>query len=434
VTPHVISILLLAASSAAPVPASAEPSPAAPIWTEADALDALARGSPALADARAAEAAARGDLTQAGLVPNPTLSVGAGNLPVRANVTPSGNGNGIASNLVASVGIDQPIELGGKRGRRVAQARSALAAATASRADALRAATFELRRDFWDAVRARERRALAEQVLSRYAETIRITRARYESQDISSIDLEKVELEGAQHENELADAVAAQRSSVAQLLALVGPAAPPTVQVQGDLALAAPALDPERLVARARDARPDLAAARHAAEAARGAVRLAEAQAVPDLTVGASYAHSRAIAAGDNPDTLAFTVAVPLPLFHRNQGDIAHARAEADRAKHAAEALEAQVRQDVLGAHARYAAAAEKVKRYEGGALQRAERALSVAEKTWRAGDRSLLELLEAERTYIELRGDYLDTLFELREARLELERAVAAPLGEEER
>jgi cobalt-zinc-cadmium efflux system outer membrane protein len=433
VTPHVIA-LLLAASPAAAAPTSAEPSPAAPVWTEADALAALGRGSPALADARAAEAAARGELTQAGLVPNPTLSLGAANLPVHANTTPSGDGNGVANNLVTSVGIDQPIELGGKRGRRVAQARSALAAATASRADALRTATFELRRAFWDAVRARERRALAEQVLSRYAETTRITRARFESQDISAIDLEKVELEGAKHENDLADAVAAQRSSVAQLLALVGPAAPPTVQVQGDLAVKAPALDPERLTARARDARPDLAAARHATEAARAAVRVAEAQAVPDLTVGASYTRSRAIAAGDNPDALAFTLALPLPLFHRNQGDIARARAEAERTQHAAAALEAQVRQEVLAAHARYAAAGEKVTRYEGGTLQRAERALSIAEKTWRAGDRSLLELLEAERTYIELRADYLDTLFELREARLQLERAVAAPLGEGER
>ena len=76
--------------------------------------------------------------------------------------------------------------------------------------------------------------------------------------------------------------------------------------------------------------------------------------------------------------------------------------------------------------------AVEKVARYDGGALARADRALAVAEKTWRAGDRSLLELLEAERTWIALRGDYLDTELELREAALELERAVGAPLAPE--
>jgi cobalt-zinc-cadmium efflux system outer membrane protein len=90
------------------------------------------------------------------------------------------------------------------------------------------------------------------------------------------------------------------------------------------------------------------------------------------------------------------------------------------------------VAREVAAALARYRAAAEKVARYDGGALERADRALQVAEKTWRAGDRSLLEYLEAERTWVELRGDYLDTLFELRQAAFELEKAVGHPLLED--
>lgn len=408
---------------------AAGPPAAVPIWTEADALAALERGSQSLADARAAAAAARGDLTQAGLLPNPQLSVGAANLPLRANA--SSNGAGVGRNLVTSAELDQPLELGGKRGKRVARARALLAGAREGVADAMRTASFELRRAFWQGVRARERRALAEQVKQRYAETIRISRARSQSQDISAIDLEKVELEGLRQENDLADAVAAARSAVAELLALVGPAAPPEVEIRGELAAPAVAVDPARLLARARELRPDLRAARSQADAARLGVAAARAEAVPDLTVGVGYTHSLALRAGDNPDALAVTLALPLPLFHRNQGEIAKASAEADRAARAAAALDARVAQEVAAAGARYAAAAEKVARYQAGALQRADRALQVAEKTWRAGDRSLLELLEAERTWIALRGDYLDTLFELREAGLELERAVGGPLEE---
>ncbi|HET8734423.1 MAG TPA: hypothetical protein VFM45_11715, partial [Anaeromyxobacteraceae bacterium] len=68
--------------------------PDRPTWTEADALAAFRRASPAVVEARAAEAEARGDLEQAGLRPNPNLSLGASNLPLRSNVTSSGNGSG----------------------------------------------------------------------------------------------------------------------------------------------------------------------------------------------------------------------------------------------------------------------------------------------------------------------------------------------------
>jgi cobalt-zinc-cadmium efflux system outer membrane protein len=401
-----------------------------PVWTEADALAAFERSSPALAEARAAEDAARADVSQAALRPNPTLAVGASNIPVQANPT-WGNGAGIRNNVVGSVEVDQPLELGGKRSRRVAVAKGTLAGASLARADAVRTARAELRLAFWGAVRARERRLLAEVIRARSTETLRIMRARLEHQDLSALDLDKIELEAAQQENDLADAVASERAAVADLLRLVGPGAPPDVDVSGALAWKAPPLDPARLADRARETRPDVRAARRQVETSRAALALAEAQAVPDVTVGVGYTRSRALVSGDNPQALALTLSLPLPLFSRNQGEIQKARVELRRAEDAARAVEAGVAREVAAAHARYAAAAEKVARYDGGALARAERALAVAERTYRAGDRSLLEFLEAERTFVAVRSDYLDTMYELRAARLELEQAVGADLTE---
>ena len=111
-----------------------------PVWTEADALAAFERTSPALAEARAAEEAARADVSQAKLRPNPTLSLGASNVPLETNPPPIGNGPGLGNNLVTSIGIEQPIELGGKRSHRVAVAKGALTGAGLSRADAVRKA------------------------------------------------------------------------------------------------------------------------------------------------------------------------------------------------------------------------------------------------------------------------------------------------------
>ena len=415
-----LSFALLLGAAEPPVP-----------WTEADALAAFERGSQVLADARAAEAGARGDLVQAGLIPNPNLTLSAANFPLTTNPPPTGNGPGWSKNLVTSAGLDQLLELGGKRGKRQAQARAALAGAVAGSADARRTSLFELRTAFWSAVRARERRLLAEQVTGRSVEIERIGKARLDAEDISRADFEKIELEAMKQQNDLADTIATERGAVSGLLALVGPAAPPDVEVRGDLAVRPPPLDEARLAVRAVEERADVRAARAQSEAARATVSLAWAQAVPDLTLGLGYTRSKAVAVGDKTDSLALIFSVPLPLFHRNQGEIARASAEAERSERAAVALQARVARDVAAALARYRAATEKVARYDGGALQRADRALQVAEKTWRAGDRSLLEYLEAERTWVALRGDYLDTQFELRQAAFELEKVVGRPLLE---
>lgn len=405
--------------------------PGRPVWTEADALAAFDAGSPALSDARAAEAAARADAVQAGARPNPNLSAGLGNVPLSANLTPGGNGPSFSKNYTTTLALEQPIELGGKRGKRLAAARGAVEEARLGVDDARRTARAALRTAFWNAVRAKEKRALADAVKARYGETLRIMRARRASEDISAVDLDRVELEGAKQENDLADAVAEERAALAELLRLAGPAAPAEVDVQGTLRTAPTTLDAAALAAKALASRPDLAQARGRVATARAGADLARAGRIPDVTVGVGWTHSRAIAAGDNPDALAVTLGVPLPLFDRRTGEIQKADVAVAAAERTFAARQAAVGRDVARAWARHAAAAEKVARYEGGALARADRALEVMEKTYRAGDRSLLEFLEAERTDIAVRVDYLDTLYELRAARLELEQAVGVPLPE---
>jgi cobalt-zinc-cadmium efflux system outer membrane protein len=407
--------------------------PDLPVWTLDDALAAFLRSSPELDEARARERSSQADVTQAGLAPNPEASITVGNIPLQANVTGSGNGSGLSRNAVSSLALSRAFELGRKREKRVAAATSRVAATRASYDDAVRLARFELARAFWQALVAKEKRVLAEEIRARYAETARISRARFEAEDISAADLDKIVLEGSRQENEVADARTSEAVATQELLRLVGPGAPPAVAVAGELA-APPATppDPAELSRRARDARPDVRGARQRVETARRDLALAEAQAVPDLTLGVSYTHSQATLAGDNPDTLAFTAGLPLPFSHRNQGEVAKARIELETAGRAVAAAEARADREIAEALSRLSAAEEKARRYDEGMLARARRALEVAEKAYRQGAASLLQLLEAERTSIQLRQDALDTLFELRTARLEVDRAAGAVAGAE--
>src|SRR5262249_23209860 len=97
------------------------------------------------------------------------------------------------------------------------------------------------------------------------------------------------------------------------------------------------------------------------------------------------------------------------------------ARVAIKRAENDAERIEIQVRQEVGEAVRRAERSRARMAVLQGGMLERAETALKVAEKSYRAGAISLLELLEAQRTYLETRAEYLRSEYEQRQSRIDL-------------
>jgi cobalt-zinc-cadmium efflux system outer membrane protein len=203
----------------------------------------------------------------------------------------------------------------------------------------------------------------------------------------------------------------------------------PSPQALGGPAMApAPPRAPlplEPLVARALQERPDLRAARKGQAFSDAMIASAEREAFPDISLGAIYTHSGFTVSGDNPNALALTLGMPLPFFDRNQAGIARARVEAKRSVNDTARLELLVRHDVTGAVRRVERARQLLDVYEGGLISRAENQLTVAEKALKAGHYSLLELLEAQRTFIETRAQYLRVQDDHRKAMVEVAHAV---------
>jgi cobalt-zinc-cadmium efflux system outer membrane protein len=179
------------------------------------------------------------------------------------------------------------------------------------------------------------------------------------------------------------------------------------------------------LVTHALAARPDLKAAEKARQHAEVALAGARRDALPDPTLGIAYTHDDFTVSGDNPNTLALTLSLPLPIFDRNQGGIGRARVDVQRTANQAERLSLQIRREVAEAARRSDRARTLLAVYEGGMLERADAALRVAERAYKAGASSLLELLEAQRTYIETRGQYLRTTYDYRQATIDVRHVV---------
>lgn len=388
------------------------------------------------------------DVVAARLYPNPTLGYAIGNLLLgTANLQNPVPTSSFADQPVQTIGVSEIVDVWMKRSAHIRAAEKGVERRRLLTEDALREIVYGVRSGFAEAVREQEERQMAREFADRYAQTIKISQARFKAGDISEADLRKIELEGLRYQNAVIDAemqLDVARSRLAALLGLPVGQLPPALAAPADAA-ARPGFDLAGLTARALERRPDLRAAGAARIQADAQVASAERDALPDITLGAAYTHSAFTTSGDNPNTLGLILSLPLPLFDRNQANIGRARLDQRRADNDGERLRIAVARDVAEAVRRGTRAATLLAVFErptgadvpgtptgtsdkGGMLSRAETALRVAEKSYRAGAISLIELLEAQRTYLDTQAQYLRALYDLRQATVDVAHAVGEP------
>ncbi|HVV50010.1 MAG TPA: TolC family protein, partial [Polyangia bacterium] len=127
-----------------------------------------------------------------------------------------------------------------------------------------------------------------------------------------------------------------------------------------------------------------------------------------------------------SPPTLEFSLTGALPLFYQQQGEIKKAEADARAQDAQAAKLRAQVVADVENAFAGYETAQRQVQRMEGRLLERARRARELVELQYQKGAASLLEYLDAQRTYVAAKGEYIQDLTAYWNAIFQIEAATA--------
>jgi cobalt-zinc-cadmium efflux system outer membrane protein len=153
-------------------------------------------------------------------------------------------------------------------------------------------------------------------------------------------------------------------------------------------------ISPDELETMAVNERPDLRAAKFGVTAAQSQLALAKANAKQDLNVTFNYSHVSSINAGT------FIFSIPLPIFNRNQGEIARTRFAINQANFTATAAEETVRTDVRNAYEGVEDNAQIVDLYQLGYLQQAKESRDITEFSYRQGAAPLLDYLDAERSY----------------------------------
>jgi cobalt-zinc-cadmium efflux system outer membrane protein len=401
----------------AAMPAVAAP-PLAQVSLE-EAVRLAARDNPALRARQLEYKATQANEVTAALRPNPVLEYKAEQLGGR----PFPATDAIPQYTVS---FSQLIETGGKRQRRIDSARAATLVSGHELDGARREVVTQVQKSFTTLLLGENALGLARSNLTNLDELERLQAVRAEKGDISELELTRLRVQRYLFERDALDAAQTVRTAKIAVRALAGAdmIAEDFTPV-GALVFRDAVVRREDLYRRMLDYRPDLRAAEAAQARARAERDLARANAWWDFAPMLQYQR----VGGDN--TIGFGFSLPLRIFDRNQGEIARAAAEVSRADALREATLVQARTELEVALATLGTEGDKVRALRDTYLPRALQVRDTVEFAYRRGGLSLLDFLDAQRSYRETALEYLRALASHQSAAYDLEAAVGGPLGD---
>jgi outer membrane protein, heavy metal efflux system len=341
------------------------------------------------------------EITQ-NLRPNPTLFADWEYLPLGS---PAKQNPGIYSgqstndylnnNTEGDIGLSYLIERGGKRHDRL-QAQKDITAQTRSLVeDNGRGLTFQVATLFYNVQLAESTLELAQKDVKSFQETVDISEHQYKAGGISENDYLMIKLQLLQFESDLEQAQLARVQSLSDLRQLLGyESVSQNYDVAGPFEYQPVKGNLEDLQLKALQNRPDLRAAQQGVTAANSQLTLQKANAQQDVTVQGNYSHVNAI------NTATIYGSIPLPIFNRNQGEIAKARFAITQAQELEKATNGQALTDVYDAYQGLRTNDKLVLLYISKYLDAATRSRDISEYAYRRGGISLLNFLDAERSY----------------------------------
>ncbi len=354
----------------------------------------------------------------ANLRPNPTFGADSQFIPIFAPQDFSVDELNLTQQF--DLGISYLFERGHKRQRRLQAARDQTAVTRAQVADAERSLAFDVGQQFVSVLLAESTLQFAQDDLKDFQGTVDIAQAQFNAGAISEADFLKIKLQLLQFQTDVSSARLAKVQALVSLRQLLGyDAVPANYDVVGDLAYQPLKGNVEDMQARAIRERPDFQAARLGVTAAQSQVLLAQANAKVDVSGTYDFTHT----AGQNSASI--FASFDLPIFNRNQGEIARTRYALTQAEETQQSASDTVMSDVAGAYEAVRSNDEIVQLYTSEYLKQAQDSRDISEYAYKRGAASLLDFLDAERSYRAAQLAYRQALASYMTALEQLKQAV---------
>jgi cobalt-zinc-cadmium efflux system outer membrane protein len=339
------------------------------------------------------------------LRPNPVLTVSGQTLNVLgANFSPS---TPLGPNQV-NIHTDLPMERGRKREQRVALAKEEKSLAELGVREVMRQVIATVQDTYVAVQQAKQNLALAQDNLKSLEGVVTVNEARLANGDLAQVELERSRVAALQYSAAVQQAQLLLDQAKIQLQQAIGRRQKTTdldvtAELRRDVVLDT---QPE-IAQQALAQRPDYLMGQQSQILSQADLRLQVANGKVDYSVGTEYTHQRAWGIGGSSMGVYFSM--PLPVFNKNQGEIARAEREIKLAQARITAREAAIETEVDQAYRQYTVSRQLLANIEIGMLGKARTVRDTTEYSYRRGEASLVEFLDAQRAFNDTMQTYND-------------------------
>ncbi|MGY2137302.1 TolC family protein [Pseudomonas reactans] len=368
------------------------------------ALQTAFANNPDLAAAQWEIDIAQGGRQQAGLIPNPVASWDVEDTRRDSRTT--------------SIKISQALELGGKRGARIdvaSRVQDAAALTLEQRRNTLRAEVID---NYYGALRAQERLDLAQRSMAVAERGLVVANGRVTAGKASPVEATRAQVQVSEIRLELDRAQIGLTDAYRRLAASTGSAAP-NFQAVATQNLSAPTVPSATQLLARLEQTAELRLAELSILQNEASVGLEKAQRIPDLDVSIGSQYDASVRERVN----LVGVSMPIPLFNRNQGNVLAASRRADQARDLRNAAELRLRTETRQALDLWQSANTEVRAFNQQILPAAQSAVDSATRGFEMGKFSFLDVLDAQRTLIAARTQYLTATAQATDAWVRIER-----------
>lgn len=377
--------------------------PTGPLTLQA-ALDLALRYSPDLSAAQYELQAVEATVLQANVLPNPSLEVAVED---RRRETRE-----------STLQLSQPIELGGKRSARIRAAERGLDAAVAD----LNATKADVRANviaaFFDVLAAQERIRLAQQASELAQRATTVANKRVLAGKVPPLEETRARVAESGVRLELAQARSELASVRKRLSATWGNASPRFDQVDGRID-ALPELPGQPALTQRLASAPVLARARHEVDRRQALAQVERSRRIPDMAVTLGVKRSEEL--GRNQAIVG--VSIPLPVFDTNRGNVLESLRRADKARDELSATEIRLNSELAQAYEKLSVSRQEAQSLQNEVIPGAQSAYDAAATGFEYGKFGFLDVLDAQRTLLQVKSQYLRALSEAHRAAADIDR-----------
>ncbi|HCM33688.1 TolC family protein [Chryseobacterium sp.] len=358
---------------------------------------------------------AEASILTAGIFPDPQIEMETSN-------------NGVSKDMGHTIegAISWTLELGGKRKARIETAKNEAEYSKLQLQDYLRNLLADATLGYIEALKSK---ALLNVQKESYQSMLKLAKSdsiRYKLGDISKVTSQQSKLEASSLLNEVYHLEGTQQQSVTALSDFIGNDSTEK-DVNGDLNSFNRNYNLNDLITQAVNERSDLLASKQNINTAASRIKLEKANRIIDLGLSAGAGHNTVanneIAPSPAVNTVKLGISVPLKFSNRRNADLKIAEMGYSQAETEYRQIENSIRMEVTQAYQQYSSAQKQLQQFDNGMLKEAENILKGITYSYQRGESSILEVLNAQRTYNELRQNYFQLLAENAAALIDLER-----------